>query len=309
MRAQRSQLLAATLDETRGLCDARLAAPDLRDAACRLRRAGTGSEHLCTWASAVTVSPESIVPLSEARKRSGLDDQIAFERLVVLTAAAAMLPHLPSQPVPDGVKAMICDEIRRVADADDAVLPRAGTSGFERLCRLATLRRFPAGQFEWEVSGIPRSDCLNTGLRALPRVLAFVVFRMRGFAPVFFSHLNPRRIGRPLSEDEANRSYYRMAQALQRQPDVLGFAACSWFRAPSTHRISPHLGWLSSVFLDNGGMVVEAGPEDPEAGPLYKSATRRTAYEGGSYLPRRGLVMWPRDAMLAWAARHPELAD
>jgi hypothetical protein len=163
--------------------------------------------------------------------------------------------------------------------------------------------------FEWEVSGIPRSYCLQTGITAWPRVAAFVALRMKGFAPVFFSHLGARSIGRSMDEREANRSYYRMAMALKQQPEVLGFGACSWFRAPSTHRVSPHLAWLSNVFRENGGIVVDAGPDDPNGGVLYRSATRRALYESGKWKPRRGLVMWPRAAMLAWAKRHPELAD
>jgi hypothetical protein len=99
-----------------------------------------------------------------------------------------------------------------------------------------------------------------------------------------------------------------MAQALEMQPEVLGFAACSWFRSPATHRVSPHLAWVSTVFVENGGLVAEAGRDDPDSGVLARSATRRALYEAGTFTPTRGLVMWPRASMIAWARRHPELA-
>jgi hypothetical protein len=132
---------------------------------------------------------------------------------------------------------------------------------------------------------------------------------MRGLGPVFFSHLNPRRATRSLREDDANRSYYRMARSLELQPSIRGFAACSWFRSPATHRVSPHLAWLSQVFLDNGGLVVESGLAEPDCGIFSRSETRKRLYESGKFIPTRGLVLWPRDSMIAWAAAHPEWAE
>jgi hypothetical protein len=184
-----------------------------------------------------------------------------------------------------------------------------GRSGFFEMCRKMSLRRFPAGQFEWEVAGISRGQLARVPRRSMLRVALFVAARMRGLEPVFFSHLYRRRAERSLNEREALRSYFRMAQAMALQPSILGFAACSWFRSPDTHRVSPHLAWLSDVFLQNGGMVVTAGPAPPDGGVLYRSETRRRLYEAGEFSPTMGLVMWPRRAMLAWAAAHPELAS
>jgi hypothetical protein len=266
---------------------------------------------------AVTGQPESLTPLSRLREEwSGRHDvgraaatDREFERSVILMAATEGLKQLPQARLPQSVQTLICDEMRWLASAPVSALASCGlgTSAFERLCKIATLRRFPAGVFEWEVSGIPRSYCLQTAKTDWPRVAAFVACRMKGFAPVFFSHLAPRSIGRSLQEREANRSYYQMAMALRLQPEVLGFGACSWFRAPSTHRVSPHLAWLSNVFRENGGLVVDAGLDDPNGGALYRSATRRSLYEAGKWTPRKGLVMWPRNAMLDWASRNPEL--
>jgi hypothetical protein len=191
----------------------------------------------------------------------------------------------------------------------DAAAPRFATSNaaFVGMCKLATLRRFPGGQFHWEISGVRRSDVLAVRPRHLPSVLAFVAFRMRGLGPVFFSHLNWRRPNRALLETEALRSYYLMARAIEHQPQIKGFAACSWFRSPATHRVSPRLAWLSRVFVENGGLVVEAGPDDPHGGALYRSQTRKRLYESGEFKPTKGLVLWPRDAMIAWASSHRHL--
>jgi hypothetical protein len=129
---------------------------------------------------------------------------------------------------------------------------------------------------------------------------------MRGLGPVFFSHLNARRKNRSLLEEEANVSYYQMARSLELQPAVKGFAASSWFRSPDTHRVSPRLAWLSRVFLENGGLVATAGAVAPDCGVLYRSLTRQRLYESGQFKPTRGLVIWPRNEMIAWANAHPE---
>lgn len=233
----------------------------------------------------------------------------APSRREVLEAAVTHLPQLARARLPLSVQARICEQMRLLCTADAQQLEglRAGTARFERLMKIALLKRFPAGLFEWEVTGVSRRYCVETAVAAWPRVGAFIALRMRGLRPVFFSHLG--RVGVPLTELEANRSYYRMALALELQPEILGFAACSWFRSPDTHRVSPHLAWVSEVFERNGGLVVDAGYDGADSGALYRSPTRRALYESGKWRPRRGLVMWPRAAMLAWAARHPEFAD
>jgi hypothetical protein len=236
---------------------------------------------------------------------------LTSEHRGLLEAAIASAPLVPALPLPECVIERIAEEFFFMARADHETLAggRGARSRYERLWKIATLQRFPAGQFEWEVSGLSRGDVLRVSPRELPRVVWFIARRMHGLAPVFFSHLNPRRAERSLVEIEANRSYYRMAQALEMQPHILGFGACSWFRSPGVHRVSPHLAWLSAVFVENGGLVVEAGRDDPDSGVLARSATRRTLYQSGKFVPTRGLVMWPREAMIAWARQHPELGD
>ena len=233
------------------------------------------------------------------------------ERWLLIQSALASLAQIPALPVSDDVKRLMCEEFCFFASEheESAAQFEVGGRRFVGMCKLASLRRFRAGLFDWDVSGISRSDIAKVSLRQLPRTLVFLSRRMSGLEPVFFSHLNPRRMTRSLREDEANRSYYRMAKSMELQPAIKGFAACSWFRSPATHRVSPHLAWLSQVFRDNGGLIVESGPASPDCGVFSRSETRKRLYEAKKFKPTRGLVLWPRDAMIAWAAAHPELAE
>lgn len=308
-------MLATLIERTRQVCEEGLRHPELVELTDGLKRDGVISSNCVSLVCSVTESTQSREPVKSLKaslERSGLNvENNSLERLLLVRSALHSLDKLPAWPVSTSVKRLICDEFQFFACPDDVKRSKfqADKSSFVAMCKIATLRRFPAGQFDWEVSGLPRSRLLRVDPWALPKVAYFVTVKLKGFSPTFFSHLNGRRKNRSLSEDEANKSYYLMAKSLELQPEVKGFAACSWFRSPDTHKASPHLAWLSKVFLENGGLVTTAGPEDPDCGVFHRSSTRKRLYESGEFKPTKGLVIWPREAMLKWAAAHPEFGD
>jgi len=232
----------------------------------------------------------------------------ALERLLLLRSALSALPRLSSLPVAEDVKRLFCETFEYIAVPPRGAIFDARRGSFIALSKLVTLRRFPAGQFHWEQSGLPRSWLLKASGRERLRLLWSVATRLKGFGPVFFIHLNPIRKNRHvLTEQASDRSYFRMAQSLARQPEVKGLVACSWLNSPDTFAISPHLAWMNRTFADNGALIVRMGPADPNSGVLTRSPERQQAYEAGTFKPTLGLVVWPRSRMLAWAAAHPEL--
>jgi hypothetical protein len=306
---------ATVTDEIGQMCEESLSQPDMLEVADALKRLGVSPAECVSLVCSVTESAESREPiraLKASLSKSGIDPANGnIERFLLIRSAIESLRALPSLPVTDFVRAALYDEFRFFACPDDVLDSGldVNRSRFIAMCKTATLRRFPAGQFDWEITGIARSHVLRVRPVELPRVAYFLATRMKGLAPVFFSHLNARRKNRSLLEDEANKSYYQMAKSLELQPAVKGFAASSWFRSPDTHRVSPHLAWLSDVFLENGGLVVTAGPVDPDCGVLSRSSTRQRLYESGQFKPTRGLVIWPRKEMIAWANGHPEYGE
>ncbi len=293
------------------ICRLALTAMEMQRIDAAIRRQRCEPAGLLRLIRAVSEAPVTHEPIARLRDAAGPEDTEnarPFERFLLLTAAMDTLARIRLVPVSDDVKALMCDEFRFYASHPGEHAPRfeIGSASFTAMCKTATLRRFPAGQFDWEVGGIRRSDIAHVSPARIVQTIAFAGLRMRGLKPVFFSHLNWRRGNRSLLETEANRSYYRMAQSMRLQPEIRGFAACSWFRSPGVHRVSPNLAWLSRVFLDNGGFVVEAGPDSAEGGVLHRSKTRRALYDAGKFKPTKGLVMWPRDAMIAWADAHAE---
>jgi hypothetical protein len=316
-QAMSAETLAEAIGRTRAVCEGRLLEPDVRAIAGAFTRRNLDAAACRRLVDPITEMPAShaaVARLKASLRDSGGEEDLeqgGFERVLLLRAALDALPRVASLCVTSDVRRLFCETFEFVACADRAEVARyaVGTARFVEMCRTAALRRFPAGQFDWEVSGVRRSDVIRVELRSLSKAVAFLFLKMRGFGPVFFSHLNPRRRNRSLLEEEANRSYFRMAKSMELQPGIKGFAACSWFRSPGTQRVSPHLAWMSRVVLDHGGLVVESGRAAADSGVFHRSGTRRRLHETGRFTPRNGLVLWPREAMIAWAARHPEYGE
>ena len=224
-----------------------------------------------------------------------------LEQTLLILASQHALPQVPGLPVADSVKRLLAEEFRFFADPPAAWLRhfRVEDLRYREMCRLATFRRFPAGQFEWQVSKLRRPW----------RLLGSVLRTMGGFGPLFELHVNPRRKARLiLLEKEANLSYYRVARSLEKQPDVRGVMLKSWLFCESTARVTPRLAWLRRTPLAAGARIVDLGEAPPESGYLTGSEERRKLYVLGEYLPRMACVLWPRQALIEWANQHPEFA-
>jgi len=232
----------------------------------------------------------------------------AFERFVLAHTVLQHLNELKSAAVPAVVKRLTCTGLLRFADSREAI--DLSESRFEGLCKMATLRRFAAGQFDWERSGLPRSW--------LPRVrpwseliglLIMIASEWHAFGPAFFVHMPAAYPILALREGEVLKSYYRMAQAMELQPQIRGLIASAWLHSPATFEISPHLAWLNSVFAGNGAVIATMGPAPLDCGVLAQSVERQRAFNDGRFKPTIGLVVWSRRDMLAWAAAHREFGD
>lgn len=308
-------MLTTLIEQARASCEKRLRLPDAVDVEAALKRVKVSQAGCARLVHSITEAPQSQQPMVDLKRslaQAGVDEETALlEQFLLVHSALQSLKELPTFPVSLSVKQSLCGEFESFACQQDASIMRfeAGGSTFVALCKLASLRRFPAGQFDWELSGLPRSWLLKIPLRFLPQVMYCVTKQFNGFAPAFFSHLSVRPENRStLQETEANKSYHRIAEALKLQPKVKGLITSSWYHSPGTFEVSPHLAWLNKVFLEHGGTVAVMGPADPDCGVFHRSVKRRELYQAGKFNPTLGLVMWPRKEMIKWAATHPEFA-
>ena len=289
-----------------------LASPELQAVARALESAAISVEECVRESASTTELPATRRRLEAirtivARPTVGVA-QGAFERFVLGHAVLRYLKELESAAVSPVVKRLTCTGLLRFADGGTVV--DLSENRFVALCKLATLRRFAAGQFDWERSGLPRAWLPRVRpLSALIRLLSMVALEWRAFGPAFFVHMPATHPVPALLEREALKSYYRMAQSMELQPEVKGLIASAWLHSPATFEVSPHLAWLNKVFAEHGAVMATTGPAPIDSGVLAQSVERQRAFSEGRFKPTLGLVVWPRREMLAWAAGHPELGQ
>jgi hypothetical protein len=241
------------------------------------------------------------------KKGAGLEgDEV--ERLLLWYATRQALPGVASLPVDESVRASLDQDLRQLHTMKVSMV--AGSYHFDRAAKMATLRRFPAGPMEWELSGIPRSYFLKAAFPANVRFLAFVMVRLGGREPCFFIHVAPTPRNRALSvPKEVLRAYYRMVRSMQRQPEVRALLAHAWFHDPAAVRDYPHLEVLNRPYVNDGGLITLLEPAPPSSGVLEGNAQRSADYLAGKVQYKYGFAVWPRDAAIRWADANPELGD
>ena len=222
------------------------------------------------------------------------------ERLLLLSAVRDIVASSRLDAVPVSIRLQLLHNWSQLLHTTPRALELFGRERetFASACDTALLLRWAAGQFDWVRDGLPRRVLLDEGsLRSRASLLVQIMRRLGGFRPVYFPHANGFRHNRStMVELEARRSYIRMAQALLEDPDVLGIAT-----------ISPHLAWMNGIIEEGGGGVVRGGLAGGDSGAFENSLVRREAAERVGYVPRNGIVLWPRARVLAWADRQTDI--
>jgi hypothetical protein len=96
--------------------------------------------------------------------------------------------------------------------------------------------------------------------------------------------------------------YMRIVALLRAHSEVLGMAGTSWFYDPQLDAVSPRLTYLRLRPLERGVSILRSGTSAFDiASATAKSSSRRRLYEEGKYIPVSYNLLWPREALLAWA--------
>jgi hypothetical protein len=283
----------------------------LLEIAENLRRMGKPLDPRQSWAalSAMGNDLNDTGPIAALKTELGIVDPAddRLERLYLWQAASQAIPRVTDLPLDPAVKGLLEKDLRDFAVGKTPV--PIGSYHFNRAAKIATLRRFPAGPMEWEVSGIPRSWFLQARWGGV-RLASFVASRLKGLGPCMLMHVAPQPRSRALVlEREVMRSYYRMAGCLSLRPELNALVACAWFHDPAAVRDYPHLEMISRPYLQNGGLITPLGIAPPDSGVLEGSAKRRAAYLEGKVRYRLGLAIWPRADAIRWWAANPALSE
>lgn len=280
-----------------------------------LERLGYSLTACARLVQAVTESPESRFAIHQLKNRVCEHGMAmpgdTFERRLLSYAARETASRIESLPVYEPVKSLIRAEFQHYTHPPEgATNPiEIGTNEFVVACKTISLARFPAGPMDWEISGFPRSWLLSIRKSDLPRVLAFLLSQVRGFAPMFFIHVARQPKNRSLViEKEVLRAYYRIARSLDLQPQIKGILAHAWFHDPAAVGRYPHLAWINRPYLEANGLITTAGPAPANSGFMEGNEDRRKQFEKGELRFRMGIAIWPREAAIRWADKHDELS-
>jgi len=164
----------------------------------------------------------------------------------------------------------------------------------------------PVGaEFADPCSGIPRSTLLRGGAGQSLKLAATVAFETHGFRPCIELHAHPDVL-EEFTVEGWERTYHRLAELLEQNPQFKAIIASSWFRDPALAAISPRLAYLREVPCRGGARLFVTGrDEQGTSGALARSPTRRRLFERGGYVPTIHLLVWARSALLAWHRGKP----
>ena len=254
-----------------------------------------------------TATHTEVIQLRErCREHMNGDVGCSIERVFLAQYGATHLHRVVDLPVSTAAKHATLRFASKVVlgglRPDDSRL-RAGHPHFGATSRAFQLTRFLSGEFDWDVSGVPRAWLARVEPLALPRMLFCIGGVLRGRRPLFYFHLGIDREPGPLDRAATERSFKAMADSMLAQPAIKGCLAAPWWCSRDTVRVSPRIAWFRDLFLRNGAYIADMGPVDPNCGALARSKTRKRLYDEGDYKPRRALTIWPRAAMLRWASR------
>jgi len=252
-------------------------------------------------------APQQSALLAEARRLCDSENTRFTEQALLIEASLVSIERLPGMPIPESVARFTAADYDFFAAPPPHWLFQLNFEeySFHAYAGVAILKRFPAGIFSWEVSGFPRSWFFRVSLRdALALAARFA--GLGGFSPFLFPHMTvDRRSVRFMTLPEVRRAFLRIAWTLAHSPKLKGILANSWLYSTETARVSPHLAFLRALVLDNGGCLCDLGAAPASAGFLAGDARRAELYEQGEYHPRNTMVLWPREAVLSWAASQP----
>ena len=255
--------------------------------------------------SEVAFCPGRHEEFERLRDRTGAGKQL--EQMMLILASQHAAGRVADLPVADSVKRLLREEFDFFAHPPAMWVPhfRIEDLRYREMARVATFQRFPAGQFEWQVGEFRRSWIFQSNRKC--RLMLHLFGKMGGRAPLFEMHVHERRKSRLiLLEKQANISYYRVARSIEKQPEVRGVMLRSWLFSEATARVTPRLAWLREIPLEAGASIFDLGEAPPVTGFLTGSEARRRLYVEGIYRPMMACVLWPRQALIDWASRHPE---
>lgn len=229
-----------------------------------------------------------------------------LRQALVASLALSVPKRLEREDLPESVLALIPKRLDRLADhfSSGGADTYGSTDDFYlKDLKFVLLLSLPCGSNDVDlISRVPFSSAIMSVLRSGDMAGPFRYLANGGFGVWFRLHTDTRNLGQ-FNERGVDECFQRVADLLIRRKRVRGLTRTSWFVDPRLEQISPHLGYLQRNPTSRGAFLLRHSSHQVDiAWALQKSKKRRRLYEAGRYKPVSYSFLWPRKALLSWAA-------
>jgi hypothetical protein len=166
------------------------------------------------------------------------------------------------------------------------------------ICRLTLI---PAAVHLLDETGLPKRFLFKGGIKQFIKGIYFIVFNLRGFAPLYELHINTTPGAISLSEfnpEGWKRFYSMLAEIFYANPHIKGAYGSSWYLDPQIQFISPRLGYIREISEKNGCEFFHMGSNSQTIqDATAKSPTRRRLYDQGKYVPTAYMLIISRNRL------------
>jgi hypothetical protein len=233
-------------------------------------------------------------------------DRSDLRRVLIARLALTVPGRLKREDLPDSILGLIPERLDLLA----AYLSRGseepyGPPGDDYLkdLKFVLLLSVPCGSSDLDLAArVPLSSVIASTFRSGDLSTSFRYLSSRGYGTWLRVHTDSRYLSQ-FNEVGRELCYRRVAEILLRRKHVRGLAGTSWYLDPSLQDISPHLAYLQRNPTRRGAFLLRHGTNPLDIDLATRtSRTRRRLYEAGEYTPVCYSFVWPRNAILSWAA-------
>lgn len=132
-------------------------------------------------------------------------------------------------------------------------------------------------------------------------ILMLILERLKIYRLYYVIHTVDRYLPR-FTKEQLNQAYLNISELLKIHSNICGIYRASWFLDPNLKDISPGLGFLWEIPLQNGAKLFRTKTtEEAIKRAIAMSPLRKRLYEKGEYRPIIYAYVWPREEFLQWA--------
>lgn len=232
--------------------------------------------------------------------------QADLRRSLIARLAVTVPGRLPREDLPESILELIPERLDRLAaylstGPDCTYDPQS--DDYLKDLTFGLLLSVPCGSSDLDLaSRVPLSSAIASAFRSGDLSTPFRYLGARGYGTWLRLHTDSRYLSQ-FNEAGRELCYRRIAELLLIRPHLRGLAGTSWYCDPSLQYVSPHLAYLQRNPTSRGAFLLRHGTNPLDIDLATRtSRTRRRLYEAGEYVPVCYSFLWPRKAILSWAA-------